>query len=331
MARTIEKSHATEITGPSSRGNAFKEVACKGKSKNQALNCFNSFLIGRVFPMTCRFCCNFSMNSWFSLLANVVRGHCFCLSTVEKMSQATLLWILPSPWALTENWMIGKFICLCLSASKFIWFKNKSWDGGQLPFHANQCHGFNLIILVLWKLLLICCSIFSSFSAWPLDAPKSIWKLKGGGDGREMFIVNSTRIFRFHQCWLCNFKVSILKILSNWVHLKYEDSKEFYETKSIDSCSIFLRRYRHVSPCFMIILRTKPVGTRSRDFLSLLSKLILESAKRVDIGKCRLKGIGIMCLWNAVKVASLKSRYFDARYTHPPDKSHCPPALVVAF
>ena len=62
----------------------------------------------------------------------------------------------------------------------------------------------------------------------------------------------------------------------------------------------------------MIILCTKPVGTRSRDFLSVLSKLTLEFAKRVDTGKCRLKGIGIMCLWNAVKVASLKSRHFDA-------------------
>jgi len=98
----------------------------------------------------------------------------------------------------------SRAIYLSLSASEFIWFKNnKSWDGGQLPFHANQCHGFNLIILVLWKLLLTCCNMLSSFSAWPLDAPKSMWKLKGRRDRREMFIINSTRIFTFYQCWLC--------------------------------------------------------------------------------------------------------------------------------
>lgn len=81
----------------------------------------------------------------------------------------------------------------------------------------------------------------------------------------------------------------------------------------------------------MIVLYSKPVGTRCRDFLSLVSKLTLESAKHVDIGKRRLKGIGIMCLWNAVKVASLKSRHFDARYTQTPDKLYCPLALLVAF
>lgn len=110
-----------------------------------------------------------------------------------------------------------------------------------------------------------------------------------------MFNVNSTSIFRFYQCWFCSFKGSILKILSNVVHLKCKDSKEFYETRSVNSCSIFLCRFAQVSPCFMIILCTKPVGTRSRDFLSLLSKLALESAKHADIGKHRLKGIGIMC------------------------------------
>lgn len=168
--------------------------------------CSNSFRIGRIIPATFCFCCGFSGSSQSFLLAGVVHGPWFCLSTVENRSRATLLWVLPSPQGLTENWKIGQFNCLCLSASKFIRFKNKSWDGGQLPLHANQCHGFNLMILVLWKSLLICCSVFSSFSAWPLDAPKSIWKLKGGGEGREMFIVNSTRILRFYLCWLYNFK-----------------------------------------------------------------------------------------------------------------------------
>lgn len=81
------------------------------------------------------------------------------------------------------------------------------------------------------------------------------------------------------------------------------DGKEFSETKSIDSCSTFLSRYRRVSPWFMMILCTKPIGTRSWDFLSPLSKLDLEPAKRVGIR--RLKGVGIMRLWRADKVASL--------------------------
>lgn len=34
-------------------------------------------------------------------------------------------------------------------------------------------------------------------------------------EGREMFVENSTRIFRIYQCWLCNFNVSVLKILNN--------------------------------------------------------------------------------------------------------------------
>lgn len=119
------------------------------------------------------------------------------ISTIEKRSQVTLLWAVPSQQTLTEleNWAIY----LSLSASEMVWFKNKSWDGGQLPIRANQCHGFNLIILVLWKLLLIYWSMFSSFSAWPLNAPKSIWKLKGRGG--EMFIITSARIFSFCQCW----------------------------------------------------------------------------------------------------------------------------------
>lgn len=45
----------------------------------------------------------------------------------------------------------------------------------------------------------------------------------------------------------------------------------------------------------MVILCAKCVGTRSRDFLLLLSELTLESAKLADIRKHRLKGIGIMC------------------------------------
>lgn len=127
-----------------------------------------------------------------------------------------------------------------------------------------------------------------------------------------MFIKNSTRIFTIYQCWLCNFNVSILKILSNRVHLKCEDSKELYGTKSVVSCSVFLSRYRHVSPCSMIVLYKEPIGTTGRDFLSLSSKLALESAKCVDTVKCRLKRTGIMCLWNAVEFPSLKSRHFDA-------------------
>lgn len=74
----------------------------------------------------------------------------------------------------------------------------------------------------------------------------------------------------------------------------------------------------------MIILYMKPIGTTGRDFLSLSSELALESAMCVDMGKCRLKRTGIMCLWNAMELASLKSRHVDARYTHPPEKLYCP-------
>lgn len=62
----------------------------------------------------------------------------------------------------------------------------------------------------------------------------------------------------------------------------------------------------------MIILYTKPEGTRRRDFLSLQSKLTLESAKRVKTGKHRFQGIRTMCLWNAVEVANLKTGHFNA-------------------
>lgn len=88
------------------------------------------------------------------------------------------------------------------------------------------------------------------------------------------------------------------------------DNKELSETKSVDSCSMFPCRYRHLLLCLMIILCTNPIGTRTWDFLSLLSKLDLEPAKRVGI--CRLKRVGIMRLWSADKVASLESRNCDA-------------------
>lgn len=181
------------------------------------------------------------------------------------------------------------------------------------------------------KLLFICCSLFSAVPCLTIGAPKCKCKLKGGGEGREMLVENSAEIFTIYKCWLCNLNVSILKILSNWVHLKCDDSKEFYGTTSVVSCSVFLCRYRCVSPCFMIILYMKSIGTTDRDFLSLSSELALESAKCVDIGKCRLKRTGIMCLWNATELASLKSRHFDAWYTHPPDKLYCPPNLLAFF
>lgn len=143
--------------------------------------------------MTCHFCCSFFRNAWSPLLAGGVLNHCFCLSTVKEPGYSAM----SSAISIGFNWKLEDR-AICLSASEFIWFKNKSWDGGQLPFHANRCHGFNLIILVLCKLLFICCSLFSSFSAWPLDAPKSICKLKGGGggEGREMFIENSYEDFQ---------------------------------------------------------------------------------------------------------------------------------------
>lgn len=94
---------------------------------------------------------------------------------------------------------------------------------------------------------------------------------------------------------------------------------------------MFLCKYRHISPCFVIILYMKPIGTTGRDFLSLSSELALEAARCVDIGKCRLKRTGIMCLWNAMELASLKSSHFDAWYTHPPDKLYCPPSLLGFF
>lgn len=55
---------------------------------------------------------------------------------------------------------------------------------------------------------------------------------------------------------------------------------ELHETKLTDSSSIFFFVSTYIYYCaFMIILYTKPEGTRRRDFLSLQSKLTLESAK----------------------------------------------------
>lgn len=55
---------------------------------------------------------------------------------------------------------------------------------------------------------------------------------------------------------------------------------ELHETKLTDSSSIFFFVSTYIYYCaFTIILYTKPEGTRRRDFLSLQSKLTLESAK----------------------------------------------------
>lgn len=89
--RTVEKSHATEITSPSSRDSVFKEMACKRKSENRPLNCLlEQFLHWQSLPCDLG-SCSFSGNSQSCLLAGVVHGHWFFLSIAEKRSWAILL------------------------------------------------------------------------------------------------------------------------------------------------------------------------------------------------------------------------------------------------